>query len=302
MVGLDGLVCGIDSSDSMLALARIRTTRPNSASIELRQAGADQLPYTQASFDVAVATQVLEYVQDVPGALAEVTRVLRPGGRVLVLDTDWDSIVWHSSDEERMARVLAAWEQHLVDPHLPRRLRGWLERAGLQVAPPQVVPLCNVGFDPATYSAGLLEGMVGFVVGRDGLTAEEVQAWAADLRSLAPRPSSASTATCSARRRRPERRSPGSWRGTPRPPEGPARCRRPRSRGQPWQLKRLRAGDVLGQVAAVARRQPDDLGPHHHQAGGLDAAKQAASTSAITPHDHDMAAERQSVTARIRSN
>ena len=131
-----------------------------------------------------MATQVLEYVKDVPGALAEIARVLRPGGRVLVLDTDWDSIVWHSSDEERMARVLAAWEQHLVDPHLPRRLRGWLERAGLQVAPPQVVPLCNVGFEVATYSAGLLDFVAGFVVGRDGLTAEEVQAWAADLRSL----------------------------------------------------------------------------------------------------------------------
>jgi hypothetical protein len=46
------------------------------------------------------------------------------------------------------------------------------------------VPLCNVGFDPATYSAGLLDFVVGFVVGRDGLTAEEVQAWATDLRSL----------------------------------------------------------------------------------------------------------------------
>jgi SAM-dependent methyltransferase len=65
-----------------------------------------------------------------------------------------------------------------------RRLRGWLERAGLQVASPQVVPLCNVGFDPATYSAGLLDFVAGFVVGHEGLTAEQVQAWAADLRSL----------------------------------------------------------------------------------------------------------------------
>jgi arsenite methyltransferase len=183
-VGADGLVCGIDISDTMLTLARARTTRPNSAPMEFRQAGADRLPYAAASFDVVGATQVLEYVKDVPGALVEMTRVLRPGGRVLVLDTDWDSIVWHSGDEERMARVLAAWEQHLIDPHLPRTLRGSLERAGFQVAPPRVVPLCNVGFDPGTYSAGLLDFVVGFVVGRDGLTAEEVQAWAADLRSL----------------------------------------------------------------------------------------------------------------------
>jgi arsenite methyltransferase len=198
-VGPDGLVCGIDSSDSMLALARARTTRPNSAPMELRQAGADRLPYAQASFDVAVATQVLEYVKDVPDARAEIHRVLRPGGRVLVLDTDWDSIVWRSSDEERMARVLAAWDHHLVDPHLPRRLRGWLERAGFQVPPPQVVPLCNVGVDPATYSAGLLDFVAGFVVGRDGLTAEEVQAWRRTCGRWTPTPSSASTATCSAR-------------------------------------------------------------------------------------------------------
>jgi arsenite methyltransferase len=61
--------------------------------------------------------------------------VLRPGGRVLVLDTDWDSIVWRSGDDERMERVLAAWEEHLVDPHLPRSLKGSLERAGFEVAP-----------------------------------------------------------------------------------------------------------------------------------------------------------------------
>ena len=56
-----------------------------------------------------VTTQVLEYVPDVAGALAEMRRVLRPGGRLLVLDTDWDSLVWHAPDEELMARVLTTW-------------------------------------------------------------------------------------------------------------------------------------------------------------------------------------------------
>jgi arsenite methyltransferase len=183
-VGAGGLVCGIDVSEPMLALARGRATVPGAAPIELRHADANRLPCPAASFDVAVSTQVLEYVGDVPGALAEIHRVLRPGGRVLVLDTDWDSIVWRSGDDQRMERVLVAWEQHLVDPHLPRTLKGSLERAGFQVAPPQVVPLLNVGFDQATYSAGLLEIVARFVVGRNELTAKEVDAWAADLRAL----------------------------------------------------------------------------------------------------------------------
>jgi arsenite methyltransferase len=183
-VGPGGLVCGIDVSEPMLALARRRAARPGSAPIQLRHAGAEQLPYAAASFDVAVSTQVLEYVGNVPGTLAELHRVLRPGGRALVLDTDWDSIVWRSSDDQRMERVLVAWEEHLVDPHLPRTLKGSLERVGFQVAPPQVVPLLNVGFDQATYSAGLLEITARFVVSRKGLTAEEVNAWAADLRVL----------------------------------------------------------------------------------------------------------------------
>jgi arsenite methyltransferase len=183
-VGPDGLVCGIDASASMLALARTRASQPGGAAIELRRAGADQLPFPEAAFDVAVSTQVFEYVEDVAGALAEVHRVLRPGGRVLVLDTDWDSIVWHSGDDRRMARVLTAWEEHLVDPHLPRTLRGSLRDAGFEVGAAEVLPLFNTGFDPDTFSVRLLDIIAGFVVGRAGLTREEVEAWAADLRSL----------------------------------------------------------------------------------------------------------------------
>jgi arsenite methyltransferase len=50
-------------------------------------AGAQRLPYPEDTFDLAVSTRVLEYVPDVAAALAEVYRVLRPGGRLLVLDT-----------------------------------------------------------------------------------------------------------------------------------------------------------------------------------------------------------------------
>ncbi len=183
-VGRGGHVRGVDVSDDMLRMARARQVPPDSAPVEFARGGAEQLPVPDGDADVAVSTQVLEYVPDVPRALAEIRRALRPGGRVLILDTDWDSIVWHSSDEERMQRVLTAWEEHLIDPHLPRTLRSALAAASFEVATPWVLPLLNVGYRPDTYSGGALEIMQAYLTGRDTIPADEVRAWADDLRSL----------------------------------------------------------------------------------------------------------------------
>ena len=183
-VGSDGSVHGIEPSDSMRALARRRELPPSSSRVDFRAGDACALPFGPESFDVAVATQVYEYVEDMPAALADAYRVLRPGGRLLVLDTDWDSIVWHSSDRERMQRILAAWDEHLVDPYLPRRLTRLLENAGFAVSRREVVPMLNAGYDPNAFSAGLIGFVAAFVPGRNGLTEKDATAWAEDLVSL----------------------------------------------------------------------------------------------------------------------
>lgn len=185
-VGRHGRVCGVDISDDMLAMARTRPVPDGAAPVEYRTATAEQLPYPDAGFDLAVSTQVLEYVPDVAAALAEMRRVLRPGGRLVLLDTDWDSIVWHSRDDTRMRQVLAAWDQHLADPHLPRTLTGALRAAGFEVATPTVLPLFNHGYHSATYSAGLIDIIARFVPGRDELTTDHARAWAEDLHTLGP--------------------------------------------------------------------------------------------------------------------
>ena len=65
---------------------------------------------------------------------------------MLVLDTDWDSIVWACSDAGRMRRVLAAWDEHLADPYLPRRLVGLLADAGFEFTDCRVLPLLNTSY------------------------------------------------------------------------------------------------------------------------------------------------------------
>ncbi len=184
-VAPDGTVIGTDISESMLAIATARLDSTNSAAeTRFEHADACSLPFEDESFDAVVCTQVYEYVQDIAKALSELARVLRPGARALVLDTDWDSIVWHSGDPLRMQRVLDAWEEHLVDPHLPRRLIRLLDDAGLSVDLCQVVPIVNVRSNHNTYSAGMTQLIADFIPGRRGLTEADAIAWSEDLRAL----------------------------------------------------------------------------------------------------------------------
>ena len=86
----------------MVALSRRRFADPPLRErTSILKADATRLPFEAGHFDAAVSTQVYEYVPDVDRALADLYRVLRPGGRALILDTDWDSLVWHSSDQAR---------------------------------------------------------------------------------------------------------------------------------------------------------------------------------------------------------
>jgi ubiquinone/menaquinone biosynthesis C-methylase UbiE len=77
---------GIDASKAMLALARARLAREGVGHCSVRQADMYRLPLTDASCDVAVMQMVLHYAEDPDGAIAEAARVLRPGGRLLVID------------------------------------------------------------------------------------------------------------------------------------------------------------------------------------------------------------------------
>ena len=185
-VGPDGTVTGLDPSPSMLTLAQNRRPDAGAAVVRYLDGKATSLPFPDASFDVVTSTQVYEYVVDIEAALAEAHRVTRPGGRLLVLDTDWDSVVWRSTDPDGMRRVLAAWDEHLVDPHLPRRLTGLLKTAGFAVTHQSAIPLLNVGYDEHTYSAGLIGFIESFVPGHAGVTEAETHAWSEGLVALGP--------------------------------------------------------------------------------------------------------------------
>jgi len=182
IVGSEGRAWGIDTSEPMLEMARRRCESHTQSRFD--QADASKLPYPDASFDAVVSTQVYEYVEDVERALSELWRVLRHGGRALILDTDWDSLIWNNRERDRMKRVLEAWDEHLCHPNLPQSLTGMLKRAGFQIVGRDIIPMFNPEFHENSYSAGILQGIEAFVPGRNGITEEDAHAWSADLRAL----------------------------------------------------------------------------------------------------------------------
>jgi|UniRef100_A0A7C3V471 SAM-dependent methyltransferase len=86
LVGPEGKVRGIDLSPEMLARARENACLAGVDNISFQEASAEVLPFPDSSFDVVLTNGVFNLVVDKAKALAEVYRVLKPGGRFLLAD------------------------------------------------------------------------------------------------------------------------------------------------------------------------------------------------------------------------
>lgn len=106
-LGHSGQVTACDISPAMLAIARATPPAPGAAPIEYVEAPAGSLPVESGSQDVVTCQQGLQFVPDRPAALAEMLRVLCPGGRVAIA-------VWAAIEEcPPMAAVEAAIRDQL---------------------------------------------------------------------------------------------------------------------------------------------------------------------------------------------
>ena len=181
-VGPSGHVAGVDTSGPMLALAAHRIgARDN---VELAEAPVTALPFDDASFDAAISVQVLEYVKDVDGALIELHRVLRPGGRVVVWDIDWETVSMHSADAARMRRVLNAWDRHLVHRTLPSTLTRRFRDAGFSDISLAGHSFTTNELHPDAYGASMVEVIASYLKGLEDFPSHERSAWAEELAAL----------------------------------------------------------------------------------------------------------------------
>src|SRR6266849_5152654 len=86
MVGRTGRVTGIDMTPAMLGKARAAAAQMGATNVEFVESEAEQLPFTDGSFDVVVSNGVIDLIPDKDAVFAELYRVLVPGGRLQIAD------------------------------------------------------------------------------------------------------------------------------------------------------------------------------------------------------------------------
>ena len=120
---------GLDLSQNMLNLARANVTRAGLDKIELRHGDIFSTRLPKQSADLVMVHQVLHYLADPASAVAEASRLVAPGGRLVIVDFAPHKL------------------EHLREEHQHRRLgfaddevKHWLASAGLQPSAPIVLP------------------------------------------------------------------------------------------------------------------------------------------------------------------
>ncbi len=155
-VGPTGESVGIDPNAGMIELARERAanlvgvasaghgSRPGVEGVEGEGIGLGgpvdfvtgsvyRLPFPDASFDAVRCERVYQHLQDPRAATAEIARVLRPGGRVALIDTDWYTTIVHPADPVILRALHDFMLAGVPNPAAGRRLRGQLATAGCAI-------------------------------------------------------------------------------------------------------------------------------------------------------------------------
>src|SRR5262249_24339796 len=130
IVGATGTVVGLDSSRTMIEAASKNSeglTFPGSFLL----GDLHHLPFADATFDGCRAERVLIHSDDPAQALAEMVRLVRPGGSVVVIEPDLETVIVHLSDHA-LARKLTAWQCRSVrNGRVGRQLPGLFYQSGL---------------------------------------------------------------------------------------------------------------------------------------------------------------------------
>ena len=179
LTGVSGLVCGVDKNLEMIRHANKRCESLQNA--EFSEANAEDLPFPEDSFDAACCTQVLLYVNNVDQALLEIKRILKPTGRIIIVETDWRGVVLNSDYDSITRKIFSAWDATVPSPNLPVRLGSLLLDNGFSNVNVEPIPILNTEYTPNHFSHGMMNWITRNALKKGFITKEQFQKWLDDL-------------------------------------------------------------------------------------------------------------------------
>jgi ubiquinone/menaquinone biosynthesis C-methylase UbiE len=105
----------------MIAEAR-RRAKEHRVPITFEVGEVQALPFPDGTFDVCRAARLLEHLSDAERALTEMVRVSRPGGRIVVFDFDWDTLIIDHPDKETTRTIVLSYSDSIRNGWIGRQL------------------------------------------------------------------------------------------------------------------------------------------------------------------------------------
>ena len=181
-VGPTGSVTCVDSSPSMIGLAQNRCK--NLPNVSFVETDVVMLPVDAAYADAITCMQLLLYVANIKKTLEEFHRVLVPGGRLYIMETDWRSAVVHSSDDKLAEKIVSAWDAAVPNARLPAQLGPILREAGFESIQMEAIPLLSTDADPQGFAMSALKQCVVDAVDQRRVSATDGEAWLSEISGL----------------------------------------------------------------------------------------------------------------------
>ncbi len=173
-----GEMVGVDVAPDMIAAAR--KLAGAQAGVRFEVSAGEALPSRDETFDAAFGARLLLHVKDPVSVVVEMARVVKPGGRVVLMDWDWETIVVTHPNRELTRRVLH-WrcDHHSGDNWSGRRLLDHALDARLRDV--TIVPVTTIARSETAALTGSLFRAAERARADDAITLDEYAHWTREL-------------------------------------------------------------------------------------------------------------------------
>ncbi len=169
-----GSVVGIDISDQQLEAARQHCAA--FPIVAARRGDVTDLDMADASLDGLACIQVLEYVEDLDRAFAEIARVVKPGGRIGLVSVLWDAFLFTGPEADLNAQMNLVWRAHCPHQMLPAQKPKRLSEVGFEEVVQSPISHFETAYEQDCAGYSVAKVMAAFAAAQ-GVADDVIQQW-----------------------------------------------------------------------------------------------------------------------------